>query len=72
MRYWLGLSDIYTFPHVTLFDSWEHLIQLLRSSDLREISQKMAQSNREMLHELRATWRRLFLRMFEGKPPGKA
>jgi len=70
MRHWLALSDIYTFPHVILFDSAEHLVQLLRSTDLEAVSAKMAKSNRRMLRKLRSSWRRLFLRMFEGQPPG--
>lgn len=70
MRHWLALSDIYTFPHVTLFDSGEHLVQLLRTTDLEAISAKMRKSNRRMLRRLRDTWRRLFLRMFQGQAPG--
>eukprot|EP00966_Prymnesium_polylepis_P016360 377211-Prymnesium_polylepis.1 len=70
MRHWLALSDLYTFPHVTLFDSWEHLLQLLRSTDLQAISDRMARANRRQLRQLRAAWRRLFLRMFGGRAPG--
>ena len=28
-RAWLALADIYTWPHVLHFDSWDHLCQLL-------------------------------------------
>jgi len=70
LRHWLGLSDLYAFPNVTLFDSWEHLMQLLLQADLPAISASMAQANAEMLADLRGTWRRLLLQMFNGQPPG--
>lgn len=70
MRHWLALSDIYAFPNVTHFDSWEHLLQLLRTTDLTAVSEAMGRANAEQLAELRRTWRRLFLRMFGGRPPG--
>ena len=34
LRHWLGLSDLYAFPNVTLFDSWEHLLQLLQQAPI--------------------------------------
>lgn len=31
VRHWLSLSDYYTFPHVVLFSSAEHLVDILES-----------------------------------------
>ena len=43
---------------------------LLREADLPAISAAMAAANADMLADLRGTWRKLFLRMFGGQPPG--
>lgn len=70
LQHWLALSDIYVFPNVTYFDSWEQLLVLLREADLPAISAAMSRANAEMLADLRGTWRKLFMRMFNGHPPG--
>ena len=70
LTYWLALSDVYALPNITYFDSWEHLLVLLRAADLPAISAAMAKANKGMLGDLRATWRRLIARMFGGRPPG--
>ena len=38
---WIRLADFYTFPHVTLFSSWAHLVDLLRKADFQDISARM-------------------------------
>ena len=39
--YWLQLSDFYDFPHTQLYDSYQHLKELLVSADLMEIHKKL-------------------------------
>lgn len=34
VRHWLALADYYTFPHVVLFNSTKHLVDLLHSMTL--------------------------------------
>tara|TARA_B110001452_G_scaffold78343_2_gene63880 strand:+ start:308 stop:1945 length:1638 start_codon:yes stop_codon:yes gene_type:complete len=70
MEYWLALSDLYAFPNVTYFDSWQQLQVLMREADLPAISAAMKRANAEQLSDLRGLWRRLFMRMFAGQPPG--
>ena len=70
LRHWLALCDFYHFPHITYFDSWPDLLAKLRSADLAATSAAMRAANRRLLDELRQQWRRLFLRMFRGAPPG--
>ena len=64
VAYWLKFSDIYTFPHIMHFDSWEHLLQLLSSTDLAMVSARMAAENVRLLARLEAQWSRLLKRMF--------
>jgi hypothetical protein len=55
-RYWIKYADWYTWPHVTLFDSWEHLILLLQTVDLKHISNLMYQENQRLREELKFNW----------------
>jgi hypothetical protein len=41
VAWWLQWADYYVFPHVLLFDSWEHLGELLRGADLPAVSRAM-------------------------------
>jgi hypothetical protein len=43
-RKWLAKSDIYTLPHVVLFDSLEHLVELLESTDLARMSARIREA----------------------------
>jgi hypothetical protein len=38
---WIKLADFYQFPHVTTFASFEHLMELIKSTDLKAISANM-------------------------------
>jgi hypothetical protein len=60
VAYWLAMSDYHTFPHIILFDSWDHLAQLLKTVDFRDVSRRMAEENARLEKELAATWRRVF------------
>ena len=68
MAYWLKFCDIYTFPHVVHFDSWEHLLELLGpgGTDLAAVSARMAAENIRILAGLEVQWNRLLKRMFGG------
>ena len=55
---------------MTYFDSWQQLQVLMREADLPAISAAMKRANAEQLSDLRGLWRRLFMRMFAGQPPG--
>jgi len=70
LLHWLSLCDFYHFPHITYFSSWAELLRKLRSADLAGTSSAMARANARMLDEIRTTWRQMFLRMFNGEPPG--
>lgn len=64
---WLPLSDFYTFPHVTTFDSWENLFDLVSSIDLRNISYHMHLYNEELKSSVTEKWRKFTNRVFASK-----
>jgi hypothetical protein len=68
LRYWLNMSDFFVHPHVVLFDSWRHLVQLLDTAPLDEISAKMAAYNREQHVLIRSKWAALVGRISRGSP----
>lgn len=64
--YWLALSDFFTFPHITYFNSSDHLAQLLdgmRPGDLQRISAKMREFNRSVKRDLLMEWKGILHRI---------
>ena len=66
LRHWLSLSDFYIFPHVTHFNSIEHLVDILDAmwkdpQRLQVISNAMRLENRTRLKDLLRYWRRRLL-----------
>ncbi len=54
LRYWLQFAEVYQFPHVQYFTSWDHLVQLLDAADFPAIHRAMAAFNsrkRAALHK---------------------
>jgi len=60
IKYWLQFSDIYVFPHIRLFKSWKHLIQLLQETDLQQVSRHMREHNEVHKTELKNKWKEVF------------
>ena len=66
VRYWLSLSDFFTFPHIVHFDSIEHLVEILQvmwnePSNLKEIHEAMRIENRLRIKSLLRYWRQRLL-----------
>ena len=59
LRHWLALCDFYTFPHVQLFDSWPHLLELLRTTNLHGTSRNMRDHFLAERRRLRTQWKML-------------
>lgn len=58
LRYWLSWCDLYTFPHIVLFDSWEDLLQKLDArTDLAGISAAMKTFNQMQYEEIKLKWK---------------
>ena len=59
---WTKLSDFYdkeNMPHIQHFDSFEHLNFLLEHVDLKEVSKKMEEHNKQRRREVYDKWRRV-------------
>nr|CAG4717791.1 unnamed protein product [Naegleria fowleri] len=59
LDYWLGFCDFYVFPHVIHFDNWNHLHELLTSTDLVKVSERMNNFNKQQRTELKKAWARV-------------
>ena len=54
--YWLQYADYFDWPFVTVFDSWQDLIDKLNQVDLNEISQNMKKFNLVKETDLLDNW----------------
>ena len=64
LHYWLPLSDWYSeyMPHVILYDSVNHLVQLLNTTTdeaLLEVSQRMKEANRLIEKRTMEKWKNI-------------
>jgi hypothetical protein len=53
---WINLADFYQFPHVTTFSSFEHLMTLLKTADLKKISSDMDIYNVQQKKYISTKW----------------
>lgn len=56
---WLAFSDQYHTPHVILFNSWQHFVGLLRTTDLLAVSRRMTHHSKGLYANLSFTWHHL-------------
>jgi hypothetical protein len=61
--YWFKYSDTLTFPHIVLFDSWTHLFELLDTTNLTDISAKMARYNMKSREKIARKWDQVFRKL---------
>lgn len=67
VKEWLGLADFYQWPHITTFDSWEHLFAQLTSVDLGNVSRSMRTYNVEEGARIKGGWERVLNKVAMGK-----
>ena len=56
---WFTFYDVYqydTFPHIIYFDSWSHLLKLVRGSDLSSVSARMRAHNVREYSRIKTMW----------------
>jgi hypothetical protein len=70
-EYWLQFSDIYTFPHIILFDNWTHLVHLIYDTDLKRVSERMLQDNKQQRFHIMRMWDKVFRRAVPHRSRGK-
>ena len=59
-EYWLQFSDIYHFPHITYFDSFENLYEQILKTNLTEIHLKMIEENQRQRIQIAKDWDEIF------------
>jgi hypothetical protein len=67
IEYWNQFADFYQWPHVIIFDSWEDLVQKVKTTNFKEVSRKMKEHNAWTKQHLIRKWRLAFHRMFPHK-----
>ena len=60
---WLALSDWYQWENTIQFDSWDHLKELLNTTDFAEVSRRQAEENARRRRTIRNQWRNVLNRM---------
>lgn len=73
VRYWLSLSDFFTFSHVVHFDSIQHLVDILQLMwnepfRLNKINKAMRFENRARLKFLLRYWRQRLIEIAQSSP----
>lgn len=68
LDHWISLFDIYSWPHVLLFDSWEELAALMLSTDFRCIHESMVEHNAVEEQRIIRLWREVIHGMEMPKP----
>jgi len=63
---WVKLADFYTVDHVTTFSSWDNLLDLLRTSDLRNVSKHMREYSSTVLKDLEKNWETVLNKVRQG------
>ena len=53
---WLQFADFYLWPHILLFDSLEHLVELMRTADLAAVSRGMAEFSAKQQQDILSRW----------------
>lgn len=63
-KFWIPFSDFYQWPHIKYFDTFEELIEIIGTTDWKEISRKMQEYNEKIFEETIYKWRDVLNRAF--------
>ena len=61
--FWSQYADIYRTPHVELFDSWDHFLDLLEQTDLDKVRHRMKRENSISKQNMMRQWAEVFRRL---------
>ena len=64
---WLQFADFYQWPHISVFNSWEHLWELFRTSNLRAISTAMGDFNAMQEEKTKRKWEKISAKIVNGR-----
>ena len=63
IKYWIKYADFYQWPNIIYYDSAEDLVRKMRSTDLKDISEKMKIYNKEFKRTLEGKWSEILTRV---------
>jgi hypothetical protein len=71
VSYWIKFSDFYQMPHITYFDSVDHLVEILETAtpaNLMKTSELMKEYNARVKVELTQQWKEILHRIAKYSP----
>ncbi len=66
VKYWLGLSDFYQWPHLIYYSSIDDLVHKLVNTNLTDVSGKMKRYNMEVRRNIKSVWSDILIRISSG------
>ena len=64
---WIQFADFYLWPHILLFDSLDHLVELMRTTDLAAVSRGMAEFSVKQQQGILHRWEEILEMIRRGK-----
>ena len=59
VRFWLRFADFYQWPNIIQYESFDHLVYQLQSTNLRHVSNKMGEHSQTLMYDLQVKWTRI-------------
>ena len=69
--YWLKYTDTYVFPHISRFDSWDHLLELLSETNYTNVRERMSEFNNDQKVFISSKWDEIFKKLIPNRRTNK-
>ena len=56
IRFWLRFADFYQWPHILQYESFDHLVYQMQSTNLRHVSNEMQEHSSTLVYDLQVKW----------------
>ena len=63
---WMDFYDVYQtdlFPHILYFDDWKHALEIVKTTNFKNVSEHMNRHNVNEFYRIRGLWRDAFATM---------
>ena len=63
---WMDFYDVYQtdlFPHILYFDDWKHALEIVKTTNFKNVSEHMNRHNVNEFYRIRGVWRDVFATM---------